>query len=633
MTGRMSFFAELKRRNVFKVGIAYLLMGWVLLQGADFLLDLTGAPEWVIRVFAVAVIIGMPVALFFAWAFEMTPEGIKREHEVDRTQSITSQTGRKLDFTIIGILALVIVLMGVERYFFAGEEEIPATTPAEKILSSDPISVQTPKSIAVLPFADLSQAQDQGWFAEGLAEEILNALARTPDLMVSSRTSTFKYKGTTLDISQIAAELGVAHVLEGSVRSGGGRIRVTAQLIRADDGFHVWSENYDRDVADMISIQEDLARNIARALKTTMDPASLAEMTSVGTRSVEAYETYLRGRDLSIKAFRDSQGPQLFRQGYQQFEQARRIDPDFANAHWQASEYWKVQLTPSRTDSGTSDLAPVEMLAEFNERIDLAIRTAPTDIDRIGFLGHKAEVELRLRDAIQLYTEYLDARPNDELTRFNLVNVASMASEDEIRRQALARWRELGIKDEWVANAYVNEAYRVIDPSDASDFGLVMLQQWPTATGMIYQTHRTLMWAGRIIEARQLHDRFYRLQPDGSLLVAIRQACAEGRRQDAEEILTRLDPNENDYQSELWHMYRLLGRELDAVEVMRPLEESGVPYQLSSMMSYHKFDPSPYPSVMAVLEREGVNRPPAVEIPFKCPPPNGTPDPTLELLD
>ena len=229
----MSFFEELKRRNVFRVGIAYVLMGWVLLQGADFAFDLIGAPNWVIQSLSVVVVIGLPIALIFAWAFEMTPEGIKRETEVDRNQSITPRTGRKLNYTIIATLAAVIVFMAFERIYFSASSA-PEDTKA----------VEAPaKSIAVLPFADLSQAQDQAWFADGLAEEILNALVRVPDLQVTARTSSFAYKGTDKPITEIATELGVEHVLEGSVRSSDDRIRVTAQLIRADDGFHLWSEN------------------------------------------------------------------------------------------------------------------------------------------------------------------------------------------------------------------------------------------------------------------------------------------------------------------------------------------------------------------------------------------------------
>jgi TolB-like protein len=212
------------------VAVAYLLLGWAVLQGADFLLDLTGAPDWVIRALAVIGLVGLPFALFFAWAFELTPEGIKRESEIDRSQSITPQTGKKLNGLIIALLLFIIVLMAVERIFFASG---PGSPP-------DSAQAEAPKTIAVLPFADLSQAQDQEWFADGLAEEILNALVRVPDLSVTARTSSFAYKGSNKPISEIAAELGVAHVLEGSVRSSADRIRVTAQLIRASDGFHLW---------------------------------------------------------------------------------------------------------------------------------------------------------------------------------------------------------------------------------------------------------------------------------------------------------------------------------------------------------------------------------------------------------
>ena len=192
----MRFFEELKRRNVFRVGIAYVVMGWVLLQAADFALDLVNAPNWVIQVFFIAVIIGLPIALFFAWAFEMTPEGIKREHEVDRTQSITPKTGRKLDRAIIVFLGVALILVLAERFFLAGDQTEDHSEPT-----------QASKSIAVLPFADLSQARDQEWFADGLAEEIMNALVQTPDLQVASRTSSMQYKGSEKDISTIAQDI------------------------------------------------------------------------------------------------------------------------------------------------------------------------------------------------------------------------------------------------------------------------------------------------------------------------------------------------------------------------------------------------------------------------------------------
>ena len=293
----MSFFEELKRRNVFRVSVAYLVSAWVLLQIVDLVLENIQAPDWVMKVFMLAMAVGFPLAVFFAWAFEMTPEGIKKEKDVDRSQSIVSTTGRKLDRSIIVVLLIAVV-------YFAWDNFSPTPTgsngSAEHTQQAATVK-NAPKSIAVLPFADLSQAKDQEWFADGLAEEILNALAKTPDLLVSSRTSSFRYKGSTLDLPDIANELGVEHILEGSVRSSGDRLRVTAQLIRASDGFHVWSENYDRNTADMIEIQEDLALSIANALETTMDPDALAAMINTGTRSVEAYEAYLRGRSLRQK--------------------------------------------------------------------------------------------------------------------------------------------------------------------------------------------------------------------------------------------------------------------------------------------------------------------------------------------
>jgi len=610
----MSLFEELRRRNVIRVAIAYVLLGWAVLQGADFLLDLVEAPKWVIRVFAIAGLVGFPFALFFAWAFELTPEGVKREKDVDRSQSITPRTGKKLDRVIIGLLILVIVLMAVERVWFAGSASPEAGVDV----------AEAPKTIAVLPFADLSQAQDQGWFADGLAEEILNALVRVPDLWVAARTSSFAFKGSNADISEIADQLGVAHVLEGSVRSSGDRIRVTAQLIRASDGFHLWSQNFDRDVADMIGIQEDLARNIATALETTMDPEALAQMAQAGTDSVEAYQEYLRGlqkvADDLLAGNSSGQGTAV-REAYEHFERARAIDPDFFDAHVQAAAYWKVQLTPSRTDSGTSGLAPSQMLKAYNERIGRAIESARSEADRIRSLADRAMVDLRLRESRRLFDEYLALRPNDELARFELAGVLGMLSEREGFRAILDYWKERGQSDLAVANNYANEAYRVIDPSEAADVVLKFVERWPNSDALLYQAHRTMVWAGRFSEASKLAARYETLVPGGDELVRAREACAAGDRAAAERILETLD-GRNDDLSVRWLLHNMLGNARQEIEVLRPLEQSGVLFQLASYLIYAKFDPRPYPSLMAVLEREGIERPPPTVPPFRCPPPS-----------
>jgi TolB-like protein len=611
----MSFFEELKRRNVFRVGVAYAVGAWGLLQVFDVIGEILELPAWGGKMILAMLIIGFFLALIFAWAYELTPEGLKLESEVDRSKSIAPQTGRRLNRFIIAALAVVIVLMAVERIYFA-----VGVTPAAPGSGTE-AHLEIPKTIAVLSFADLSQAQDQEWFADGLAEEILNALVRVPDLSVAARTSSFAFKGTNKDISEIAAELGVAHVLEGSVRSSGDRIRVTAQLIRASDGFHLWSQNYDRDVADMIGIQEDLASSIALALETTMDPEALAQMAQAGTRSVEAYQEYLRGLQLQTEAFVQSESPEDLRVAYEHFERAREIDPLFAEAHVQAAAYWKVELTPTRSDSGSSGLEPEQQLVEYNERIGLAIDNAKTEADRVRSLADRAMVDLRLQDSKRLFEQYLEMRPSDEFARSELNTVLGMMSDNAALRLLLESWKIKGETDSYTASEYINAAYRVSDASEAADFGLRALQRWPNAATILYQTHRTLVWAGRYREASEVAARYDTLVPGGNPLIRVREACAAGDRAAAEAVLQELNSASSRDLSSLWLVHNALGNESEQVELLRPLEQSGVPFQLAGFLVYHKFDPRPFPSLMTILEREGIDRPPPAVPPFRCPPP------------
>ena len=250
------------------------------MQLADIVLDNVTAPEWVMQVLMLFIIIGFPVALIFAWAFEMTPEGIKREHEVDRSVSITDKTGRKLDFIVIGVLGIAVAFLLIEKF---GEDDAPVTD----------------KSVAVLPFVAMSSGPDDEYFAAGLTEEILNSLAGLPDLLVTARTSAFHFKGQDLPpIPEIAAILGVAHIVEGSVRRDGERLRITAQLIRATDSIHLWSETYDHDSEDTFAVQTDIAEKIATALDVVLDDEQLARMHAVGLRDPEAYVAYQKGIEL-----------------------------------------------------------------------------------------------------------------------------------------------------------------------------------------------------------------------------------------------------------------------------------------------------------------------------------------------
>jgi TolB-like protein len=319
----MSLFEELKRRNVFRVAIAYVLLGWAVLQGADFLLDLAEAPQWVIRVFAIAGLVGFPFAVFFSWAYELTPEGLKRDAEVQQSQSITAQTGRKLNGVIIALLVLVIVLMGAERLFLERDESASGQHTAQSETAEQSI-----QSVAVLPFVDMSPEGDQAYFGDGIAEEVLNELTRLEGLRVASRTSSFAYREGA-DTRVIAEALNVATVLEGSVRKNGGQIRVTAQLINAADGYHLWSKTFDRELTDIFVIQDEIAEAVAGALGVRMKVGDVNAFAGAGTTIVDAYEAYLRGMNTPL--FPTAQSNERI----SLFERAIELDPEYAAA-WAA---------------------------------------------------------------------------------------------------------------------------------------------------------------------------------------------------------------------------------------------------------------------------------------------------------
>ena len=333
----MSFFEELKRRNVFRVAIGYVITAWVLLQAVDLVLENVNAPDWVMQVFMLALAIGFPLAIFFAWAFEMTPEGVKREADVDRSQSIAPQTGRKLDRTIIVVLALAVVFLMYKQFGTGdnekGSEPFSQQSTAQVAEVGDEKRALTPfqpgrNSIAVLPFVNMSADPDNEYFSDGIAEEILNVLARIPELKVAARTSAFAFKGSNVNISEIARELKVENVLEGSVRKSGNQVRVTAQLIKADDGYHLWSNTYDRELVNIFAIQDEIAQSIAEALKVTLDIKTGATGNLTGTTSTEAYDAYLRGMNQWHLRTEES-----LNNSVDLFGQAIAIDPQFAKAY------------------------------------------------------------------------------------------------------------------------------------------------------------------------------------------------------------------------------------------------------------------------------------------------------------
>ena len=305
----MSFFEELKRRNVIRVGIAYVVGGWVLVEVADVLLDAFAAPDWVMRAVVLSLAGGLPIALVVAWMFELTPEGLKREDGVDSPAEVKFKTraDRKLDVVIMLALGLAV------SYFVL-----------EKIWQSDAVRGDHLRAIAVLPFSDMSPQRDQEYFAEGLTVELLNLLSRTSDLRVTGRTSAFQFKDYEGDISEIGEALGVGTILEGSVRAVDNNMRITTQLVDANKGQTLWSANYDRQLNDIFQVQDEIARAVVEALKAhLLEPETEPVAREVDPR---AYTAYQQGRYLQGLVAVDSQN-----QAIEYFNEARAADPRYAD--------------------------------------------------------------------------------------------------------------------------------------------------------------------------------------------------------------------------------------------------------------------------------------------------------------
>jgi TolB-like protein/Tfp pilus assembly protein PilF len=307
------FFGELKRRNVYKVAVAYAVVAWLLIQIATQVFPFFEIPNWAVRLVVLIIAIGFPIALVLAWAFELTPEGIKRTEEVPPNESITRRTGRKLDFLIIAVLLLVIGVLVYQRFH---PKDATAT------------STFPDKSIAVLPFENLSSDKENAYFADGIQSEILTRLSRIADLKVISHTSTQHYKSAPNNLPEIARQLGVANILEGSVQKNGDAVRVNVQLIKAANDSHLWADTFDRKLTDIFSVESEVAKAIADQLRAKLSGQEEQVIAAKPTDNVEAYDAYLRGLAYTLKATPISAANSLAAQKY--FKEAVRLDPKFA---------------------------------------------------------------------------------------------------------------------------------------------------------------------------------------------------------------------------------------------------------------------------------------------------------------
>ncbi len=473
-----------------------------------------------------------------------------------------------------------------------------------------------PKSIAVLPFEDLSQAHDQQWFAAGLTEEILNSLARTPDLHVAARTSTMSIKPG--DVREIGRRLNVAHILEGSVRRDGDRVRVTAQLIRTSDGFHLWSQNYDRPANDVVSIQENIAVAIAQSLKTIMSPQRLQAMVILGTRSVEAYDEYLKGlayerRGLVTGADTDT------KLAYEAYERARTIDPSFAAAQWEAAQAWfgnTTRVGSSLTEKRGSD---EQRLQQYLARVDAAIASSRGRPDNFKYRSARALMDLQFREALQLMLRYLDERPRDLDAWEDLVDLAGYAENRKLMATAAERIHTLSMESGSPKSRAITASVLSLDIPNAVRRSREQLARSPGEALIQYQAHRAFLWGGRRDEARDIlmQIRSSSLPEENKLLAELRQACADGGS-GAREIAARLARLPDASISTAWQSAQLLGDTKRAVEMLRPLDRPDRLTTLMQYLVYPTFDARPYPLLQARLKSDGVSRPPPAPIPFAC---------------
>jgi TolB-like protein/Flp pilus assembly protein TadD len=350
----VGLWEELKRRNVVRVAIAYIVVSWLVVQAADTLFPLLQVPEWTVRFVVGLLILGFPLALILSWAYELTPEGLRKTSEVEPADSVTHATGRKLDRVIIVVLALAVVFLVVDDFVLDETAAPSAAATAPAVTSSESsAAVVTPvqpesdsavsgaenigstaallqNSVAVLPFANLSPDDDNAYFAIGLHDEILNQLAKLSNLSVISRTSMMRYQDSDLSVPEIAQELNVETVMEGSVRYAGDQIRVTVQLIDGSTDQHLWSETYQERFEDIFAIESDIAMNVANAMNAEFSTSEQAEIERVPTDSTAAYTYYLQARSILFTGA-------SFDPAITLLERALELDPDFADALGQYS--------------------------------------------------------------------------------------------------------------------------------------------------------------------------------------------------------------------------------------------------------------------------------------------------------
>ncbi len=430
----MGLFTELKRRNVFRVGVAYVVGAWLFAQVADLVFDVIGTPDIVLRSVVAVLALGFLPTVIFAWAFEMTPEGVKRESEVDRSESVTGYTGKKLDLVTIMLLIVAVAFVAVERYL--PEEATPGSeSNAQQVqqeVSGEPeeqrLAVPLPandKAIAVLPFANRSNQADDLFFTDGIHDDLLTQLAKIHELTVISRTSVMEYRDTRKNMREIGAELGVGNILEGGIQKVGNRVRINAQLIQVATDKHLWAETFDRELTaeNIFDIQSEIARKIVQAIAIKLTPEEEQQLSEVPTLNLAAYEAYLKSREIYYGAnYSRSQETAAL----PWLEKAIELDPEYAEAYAQLANiygqtYWR--------GIDTSD----PFLAKYRGTIDRALELNPNSASALrASANYYYRVENNYRKSLRLQQQALENAPGN----------VDLHGDRGLSLRRLGRWQE-----------------------------------------------------------------------------------------------------------------------------------------------------------------------------------------------
>ena len=400
----MSFFAELKRRNVIRVAAGYAVLAWVLLQIMDVLAPALHLPEWTITLVAVLLALGALPVLIGSWVFELTPEGLKRESEIPADQPASAHTTKKLNVAVIVLLLVAIAMPFLRPSDGGGSGQNGGQTPISSEAGNRSLT-PVDSAIAVLPFADLSPGGDQGYFADGISEEILNLLAQHADLKVIARTSAFQFR-EAVDLREVGLALNADRILEGSVRTAGSRVRITAQLINAETGLHIWSETYDRELTDIFAVQDEIAAAITAALGVHLGVETAGGASrSVSAETLDAYDLYLRGR----QALSERSQPGRLAESIELLQRAVAVDPDLVVARG----------TLAIAESLGSNWIPNITAAQASERglaaAEAALARDPDCVEALVAKGFSLTLAYRIADAEAAFARALALRPNDAM--------------------------------------------------------------------------------------------------------------------------------------------------------------------------------------------------------------------------